>query len=204
MQKADLGEVDEDRNKSVRPMRADAVRNRARVLEAAESVFATEGIEVPVDVIAEKAGVGVGTLYRHFPTKEALCQAILTERVTALAEDARSRLDSDDPEAAFFGFLEHMVEQASLKRDLMNAMTGAGMDFEIIGTAAKQQLELGVRELLSMAQRAGVVRRDVTGDVVMSLVGATCMAATGNHPGVSTQEMLVIVRDGLRVVPPGR
>ena len=73
-----------------RPMRADAVRNRARILEAAEVVFATEGIEAPVDAIAEKAGVGVGTLYRHFPTKEHLCEAILMERLSALAADARA------------------------------------------------------------------------------------------------------------------
>ena len=65
----------------MRPLRADAQRNRARILEAAEAVFAAEGIEVPVDMIAEKAGVGVGTLYRHFPTKEKLCEAILLERL---------------------------------------------------------------------------------------------------------------------------
>ena len=64
-----------------RPQRADAQRNRARILEAAETVFALEGIEVPVDLIAEKAGVGVGTLYRHFPTKEKLCEAVLLDRL---------------------------------------------------------------------------------------------------------------------------
>ena len=64
-----------------RPLRADAARNRARILEAAEVVFAAQGIEAPVDDIAEKAGVGVGTLYRHFPTKEKLCEAILLDRL---------------------------------------------------------------------------------------------------------------------------
>ena len=74
------------------PLRADAVRNRARILEAAEAVFAAEGIEAPVDDIAEKAGVGVGTLYRHFPTKEKLCEAILLDRLATLTVDARARL----------------------------------------------------------------------------------------------------------------
>ena len=69
-------------------------------------VFAAEGIEVPVDTIAEKAGVGVGTLYRHFPTKEKLCEAILLERLAGLTEDARAQADAADPGAAFFGFLE--------------------------------------------------------------------------------------------------
>ena len=94
-----------------RPMRADAQRNRARILEAAEVVFAAEGIEVPVDVIAEKAGVGVGTLYRHFPTKEKLCEAILLERLVGLTADARQLADAADPGAAFYGFLDHMVEE---------------------------------------------------------------------------------------------
>ena len=93
-----------------RPLRADAQRNRARILEAAEVVFAAEGIEVPVDVIAEKAGVGVGTLYRHFPTKEKLCEADpAASGSPALTADAQALADAEDPAAAFFGFLEHVV-----------------------------------------------------------------------------------------------
>ena len=91
---------------AARPLRADAQRNRARILEAAENVFAVEGIEVPVDLIAEKAGVGVGTLYRHFPTKEKLCEAVLLERLSALTLDAQALAEADDPKAAFFGFLD--------------------------------------------------------------------------------------------------
>ena len=83
------GGCDTHRRRCRAPQRADAQRNRARILEAAEVVFAAEGIEVPVDVIAEKAGVGVGTLYRHFPTKEKLCEAILLERLIDLTADAR-------------------------------------------------------------------------------------------------------------------
>ena len=75
---------------SGRPLRADAQRNRAHILEAAEVLFAAEGIAAPVDAIAEKAGVGVGTLYRHFPTKEKLCEAILLERLSMLTLDARA------------------------------------------------------------------------------------------------------------------
>ena len=71
-----------------RPLRADAQRNRARLLEAAEAVFAAEGISVPVDLIAEKAGVGVGTLYRHFPTKEKLFEAILIGRIDGIVDES--------------------------------------------------------------------------------------------------------------------
>jgi AcrR family transcriptional regulator len=184
-----------------RPLRADAQRNRERVLCAAEAVFAAEGISVPVDVIAEKAGVGVGTLYRHFPTKEKLIEAILISRIVEVAADARARIGSDDPGAAFFGFLEHLVAESSLKRDLIAALSEAGIDLEVAMGGAKQDLHAAVAALLEVAQRAGAVRPDVSPAVVLSLIGGTCMAADQAHAGASPMEMLAIVCDGLRATP---
>ena len=83
-------------------MRADAVKNRARILEAAEEIFATEGVSVPIDTVAERAGLGVGTLYRHFPTKEALFEAIVVDRLESLLEMARRQSVDPDPGAALF------------------------------------------------------------------------------------------------------
>ena len=128
------------RRAATRPLRADAARNRARILAAAEAVFAAEGIEVPVDMIAEKAGVGVGTLYRHFPTKEKLCEAILLERLASLTVDAQALADADDPAAAFFGFLDHVVEEAAAKRDLIVAVMGAGVTFDLSASDIKESL----------------------------------------------------------------
>jgi AcrR family transcriptional regulator len=181
-----------------RPLRADALRNRARVLDAAESVFAAEGISVPVDLIAEKAGVGVGTLYRHFPTKEKLFEAILIGRIVDIAAEARTRVDSEDPGAAFFGFLIHLVEESALKRDLIQALLGAGVQIELAAADAKRDLEEAVGELLAVAQRAGAVRADVSCAVVLSLVGATCMAADQPSKRAIPGELLTIVCDGLR------
>jgi AcrR family transcriptional regulator len=168
------------------------------VLEAAETAFAAEGISVPVDVIAVKAGVGVGTLYRHFPTKEKLFEAVLIERIVGITADARGRLNSEDPGAAFFGFLEHLVAESSLKRDRINALVGAGVELEVVAAEAKQDLQAAVSELLSVAQRAGAVRADVTAPVVLSLVGATCVAADRPQPTASPGAILAIVCDGLR------
>jgi AcrR family transcriptional regulator len=182
----------------IRPLRADAQRNRERVLEAAEAVFAAEGIEVPIDVVAARAGVGIGTVYRHFPTKERLFAAIMVERVTALAADARDRLARDDPKTAFFDFLDHLVTEILRKRDLITAIAGAGVEFELVAAEAKSQLDAAVSDLLSAAQRAGAVRKDVTAHVVLSLVGATCMSAKNPDPGAPISEMLAVVRDGLR------
>ncbi len=180
-----------------RPLRADAQRNRARILEAAEVVFASEGIEVPVDTIAEKAGVGVGTLYRHFPTKEKLCEAILLERLSALTVDARALAGADDPAAAFFGFLEHIVDEGAAKRDLLVAVMGAGVEFEAAAAEVKDALREAVSVLLRRAQSVGAVRPDVTAAMVVSLVGATCQAAS--HAGATPAcDLLAIVCDGLR------
>ncbi len=196
IEKVEAG-CDEPAGAGVRPQRADAQRNRARILEAAESIFAVEGIEVPVDLIAEKAGVGVGTLYRHFPTKEKLCEAVLLDRLTALTADARALADADDPAGAFFGFLSHVVEEGAAKRDLIVAVMGAGVDFEESSVEVKDGLHDAIGVLLQRAQDVGAVRLDVTPSAVVSLVSATCQATT--HAGsVPACDLLTIVCDGLR------
>jgi AcrR family transcriptional regulator len=161
-------------------------------------VFAAEGISVPVDVIAEKAGVGVGTLYRHFPTKEKLFEAILIDRLIAIAADARARMDAKDPGAAFFSFLRYLVEESALKRDLIQALLGAGIEIEQAAAPAKRELEAAVSDLLAVAQRAGAVRSDVTPAVVISLVGAACIACERPHAASLPGDLLTIVCDGLR------
>ena len=140
-------------------------RNRARILAAAEAVFATEGIEVLVDVIAEKAGVGVGTLYRHFPTKEKLCEAILLERLESLTVDAQALADAGDPSAAFFGFLDHMVEESAAKRDLIVAVMGAGLAFDLSAFRHRGELSRcsGGVDAASAGDRCSQVRRDSHG-----------------------------------------
>lgn len=181
-----------------RPQRADAQRNRARILEAAETVFATEGIEAPVDVIAEKAGVGVGTLYRHFPNKEKLCEAILVERLTSLADDARALAEAEDPAQAFFRYLEHFVEEGCAKRDLIVAVSGAGIEFEAAVAPLKSEVREAIGRLLVRAQAVGAVRPDVTANVVMTLAMATCQASV-HQGGAPTSDVLGVVFDGLRV-----
>jgi AcrR family transcriptional regulator len=181
-----------------RPLRADAQRNRARLLEAAEAVFAAEGISGPVDLIAETAGVGVGTLYRHFPTKEKLFEAILIGRIDEIVDDARARIDSDDPGTAFFAFLAHLVEESASKRDLIQALMGAGVEIELAVADSKRNLEEAVSRLLEVAQGAGAVRADVSSAVVLSLVGATCIAVDHPHASAMPDAILAIICDGLR------
>jgi AcrR family transcriptional regulator len=183
-----------------RPLRADAQRNRARVLEAAECAFASEGIAVPIDVIAEKAGVGVGTVYRHFPNKEKLFEAILLARLGDLIADAQSRVGAEDPGAAFFDFLDFLVATSVSKRDLIEALNGAGVEFDDVVGDIKEDLNNAIGDLLRAAQASGAVRSDVSESVVMGVVSATCMA--GDHArGAPPCDMLAIVCDGLRTAP---
>src|SRR5258707_13608945 len=111
---------------AARPLRADARRNREKVLHAAREAFAASGLGVPLDEIAARAGVGPGTVYRHFPTKEALFKAVIAARIEDLIADARARSGVADPGAAFFGFLARVGQEARVKRDLPDASAVPG------------------------------------------------------------------------------
>ena len=114
-----------------RPLRADAARNRARVLEVAYETFAAEGLSVPIDEIARRAGVGAGTVYRHFPTKEDLFRAVVEDRIRRIVDEGRALLAAEDPGEALFAFLRSMVLQwGATDRGLADALAGVGIDIE--------------------------------------------------------------------------
>jgi len=180
-----------------RPQRADARRNRARLLEVAHEVFAAEGLSVPIDEIARRAGVGPGTIYRHFATKEGLFQAVMRSRVSALAATARSLRDADDAGAAFFDFFTAMIREATGNRALAECVATEGLEFEMGDDSGPHELERALDELLRRAQRSGAVRADVgPRDIKALLIG--CMATEAFGVGDSSPGMVAVVRDGLR------
>jgi AcrR family transcriptional regulator len=182
-----------------RPMRADAVKNRHRILEVAEAVFAAEGVSVPIDIVAERAGVGVGTLYRHFPTKETLFEAIVMTRLTDLIETAKARADDDDPVDALFSFLREFARQASAKHDLFDALGSAGIDIKSQCSEMVDDMKRRIDLLLQRAVDAGAVRSDVSTEEMIGLLTGACQAVS--HSGasdVSVQRMVEVVCDGLR------
>ncbi|HTB74709.1 MAG TPA: helix-turn-helix domain-containing protein [Polyangiaceae bacterium] len=182
-----------------RPPRADALRNRQRVLEVAREVFATEGLAVPIDKIADLAGVGVGTLYRHFPTKEALYAAVVLTRLENAAAEARDLAKAPDPEAAFFRFLGLLVQEGSAKKDLAEALATSGPQVKESIVGAKKELGTALGKLLARAQRAGAVRRDATVADVFALIHGpfAAMGPQGADPA-ARQRLFGIVCDGLR------
>lgn len=178
-------------------MRADAQRNRIRILEAAEAVFAAKGSSASTEEIAQKAGVGIGTVFRHFPTKEALLQAIIEALAERLTEETESLVAEGDPATAFFTFFTRMVEQAAEKKTVVDLLAEAGIDI----TVAKPVhfLRQAVEALLENAQRSGTVRGDVRLPEVVALLIGVCQAALHTSWEPDLQERtLAIVFDGLR------
>ena len=145
-----------------RPLRADAARNRARVLEVAYDTFAAEGLSVPIDEIARRAGVGAGTVYRHFPTKEDLYRAVVEDRIGSIVDEGRALLDTGEPGEALFAFLRSLVlEWGATDRGLADALAGLGIDIKAAMPEVEDAFADMLGELLLAAQGAGTVRRDV-------------------------------------------
>jgi AcrR family transcriptional regulator len=180
-------------------LRADARRNRVRVLEAAQAAFAAEGLSVPLDEIARRAGVGAGTVYRHFPTKEALFEAVVLSRLRGLVDEAHDLAAADDPTVAFFGFLARIVEEGAGKKDLVDALAGAGIDVTAALTEISRDLRGAVAQLLARAQDAGMVRADVRIADLMAVLAGTIVALQRYGGDASQPDRVVsIFRDGLR------
>lgn len=180
-----------------RPLRADAARNRARVLAVAYDTFAAEGLAVPIDEIARRAGVGAGTVYRHFPTKEDLYRAVVEDRISSIVAAGRALLDIGEPGEALFTFLRSLVlEWGATDRGLADALAGLGIDIKASIPEVKKSFEDMLAELLRTAQKAGTVRRDVeVADLDALLVGAQAMQASNPDAAARLTEVIL---DGLR------
>ncbi|CAN5536179.1 TetR/AcrR family transcriptional regulator [soil metagenome] len=184
------------RGETERPLRADAARNRARVLEVAYETFAAEGLAVPIDEIARRAGVGAGTVYRHFPTKEALFGAVFEERIHRIGTNARALLTSEGPGEALFAFLREMVRTGAADQGLVDALAGYGIDLETAAPGAEAEFLAMLGELLTAAQQAGTVRADVGVMEVKALL-VVCKAAQHYGDDVSVR-VAGVIADGLR------
>jgi AcrR family transcriptional regulator len=177
-----------------RPLRADAQRNREKVLRAAQDAFAASGYGVPLDEIAAMAGVGPGTVYRHFPSKEELFEAVVAARLRDLIAAARALAGDPDPGQAFFGFLGRFRQEVAAKRDLPDAIAVPG--------SLQDDLRAALDVLLRRAQQAGAVRADITTPDLMALLKGLLNTINDRPPGTGDQglgdRLLTVVIDGLR------
>lgn len=169
-------------------LRADAQRNLERVLDAAAEVFAEEGPDASVDEIARRAGVGHGTVFRRFPTKDDLVYAVVERHVAQMRALAEEALESDDPGAAFFGYIRGVAELAMTSSGLHKCIAHCG------GKPGAAELEELSRKIVARAQGAGAVRKDVEPGDVQLLVRSALMSA----PEGQWHRYLEVVLDGLR------
>lgn len=178
-------------------LRADAQRNRERLLAVAREVFAEKGVEAPLEEIARRAGVGIGTLYRHFPTRLDLVGAIYIDEVDALIRSADDLLVHEDPLVALRGWLERFVDYVATKRGLAGALE----ELRQSGALAQGQLRINTAlgSLLEAGQRTGELRADVQAQDVVRAVGGICMLSERTVPErEQTRRIIDLLVDGLR------
>ncbi|MGI5160232.1 TetR/AcrR family transcriptional regulator [Microbispora sp. CA-102843] len=180
-----------------RPRRADAQRNRERILKAAEAVLARDGMSASVRAVAQEAGVGLGTIYRHFPTQEALYQAVIVDRTRRLLAEADT--PSPDPGTAFFTFLDRIVVDAARKKTAADLLAGAGVDPKAGTADVSRDMRQAIERLLTAAQEAGAVRPDLRMPELLALLSGACLAAERNQwSDELRRRTLAVLFDGLR------
>jgi AcrR family transcriptional regulator len=186
---------------TVRKPRADAVRNRERVLEAAKAVFSAGGAEASLEAVAKHAGVGIGTLYRHFPTREALYEAVYRREVEQLGELADALKDEAKPVEALRRWISSNIEFVATKKGMAAALALAAHGSPELHSFSFERLTQAVGMLLDRAVKAGEIRADVSPeDLLRALVG---MCYWHDQPGWQSTvvRLMDVFVDGLRVRP---
>jgi AcrR family transcriptional regulator len=182
-----------------RPMRADAARNHEKILRAAEEIFALDGVLVPIDIVAERAGVGIGTLYRHFPTKEALYEEIVVTRIRGLIITANECAKNIDAQEGLRSFLREFAHETSEKHDLFDALGQAGIDVKAQFADAFEELMTRIDVLRQRAVDQGGVRDDVGTKDILNLIMGSCHAASQSGvDGLSLQQLVDIILAGMK------
>jgi AcrR family transcriptional regulator len=180
-----------------RRMRSDAQRNLGSLLEAAKTVFAGSGVDAPAKEIADLAGVGVGTLYRHYPQRSDLVKAVFQREVDACADAAPALAAEHEPVVALAKWLDRFTEFVATKRGLATALHSGDPAFDALPGYFMQRLGPALGGLLETAAAAGEIRADISPKELLYAVSTLCMPVTDEGPAYS-QRMVGLLVDGLR------
>lgn len=181
-----------------RPLRADAARNRVAIIQAAAEVFAGHGAEASMGMVAQRAGVGVGTVYRHFTDKRALLGAVLNAELERLAADARRRSDRNAPGDELRSFLRAVAKHGRANAAVKDALGAIGGDVKEATREGASAFRAELAKLLERAQHQGCVRRDLTVDDLLDLLTAVVAVASSPQRSSARQRRLVdVLVDGL-------
>jgi AcrR family transcriptional regulator len=181
--------------------RADALRNRARILEAAETVFAEQGASASTEAVAERAGVAIGTVFRHFPTKPELLQAAVMNLLDRLVTEVNALVNNPQAVTALFEFCSRVMAIGARNRAVFERLAETGVRVHVGDALAR--LRPGIDVLLDRAQRAGAVRDDLRPDELVALLAAICQEAIADDWSEQFRHRaLSILFDGMR--PPAK
>lgn len=180
-----------------RRMRSDAQRNLGSLLEAAKTVFGSSGVDAPAKEIADLAGVGVGTLYRHYPQRSDLVKAVFQREVDACADAAPRLAAEHEPVVALAKWLDRFTEFVATKRGLATALHSGDPAFDALPGYFMQRLGPALGGLLETAAAAGEIRADISPKELLYAVSTLCMPVTDEGPAYS-QRMVGLLVDGLR------
>ena len=182
-----------------RPLRADARRNRDRLIEVAVRAFSDDGPDVSLDAIAKQAGVGIGTLYRHFPTREALIDAAYRNELTRLCDSAADLLRELPPDQGLRAWMDRFVDYMTTKRgmgDALRALVASGGD---PFAQSHGRLTAAITLLLRAGAAAGLIRPDVNPDDVLVGLSGVSLATAGPERRDQGGRLLDLLMDGLRL-----
>lgn len=183
---------------SGRAPRSDAVRNRARLVEAAAMAFAERGEATSLEEVAQRAGVGIGTLYRHFSTREALVEAIYRSAVESLCDAADELLATLPPDQALAEWMDRFVAYVATKRGMLTALR-ALLDVDAtLFEVSRARLESAAARMLASAAASGSIRGDVDAGDLLRAMGGICMAADASHRTDQSRPLVGLLLDGLR------
>lgn len=197
MKKRSAERVEEPITSKPQRMRADARRKMSALLEAATAVFAESGVDAPVREIAERAGVGLGTVYRHFPQRSDLIVAVFQSRVDACADAASVLARKYEPAEVLARWMRRFVDFVATKRGLAAALHSGDPAYRALPEYFEKRLKPALQGLLDAAVAAGVVRADVDAGDLLRAVATLCHGPQGKEPAYA-RSMVELLVDGLR------
>lgn len=184
-----------------RPLRADARRNRDTIVAVARAAFAAAGDSVPLEGIARDAGVGIGTLYRHFPTREALVDAVYAAELDDVTGSAPALLAKFPPDAALRAWMDRYAEFSARKRGMIGTLR-AGWSAGRITPRTRERINAAIGTILDAGTQSGAFRDDVQADDVTSMLLGVFLSTAQSGPTDQTWRLLDLLVDAIRPVTP--
>ena len=181
-----------------RTLRKDAQRNRDLLLAVAAEQFSEHSVDVPLEDVARAAGVGIGTLYRHFPTRGALVEAVYRREVEQLCDSADELLRTMSPEDALAAWMQNFAAYATAKRGLSAALKDMLSAEPELFTATRARIYAAADSVLSAAAKAGAIRPDIDSEDLIRGMGGICMATDAGASPDRTNKLMSLLLDGLR------